>query len=152
VRALLKPLFARSAWAQPASVLAGMPDEGAALASVRLVDKGLGSRCGGGQHRSRRCLVCVRLVGVGPAIHCGGGHDRSGHCSGLCLLGRRGLRQPLWWRTRLLRALLWHLFALSASAQTATMLAGTKIQDAALASVRLVIMGLVSSCVGRYDS
>jgi hypothetical protein len=75
--ALLRPLFAPSAWAQAASVVAGMSHQGAALASVRLVGKGLDSRCGGGQHNSGRCLAFVRLVGVGTASHCGGGHDRS---------------------------------------------------------------------------
>jgi hypothetical protein len=52
VRALLLTLFARSAWAQPATVvMPGTTAEGAALASVL-------------------------SVGVGSASHCGGGHDR----------------------------------------------------------------------------
>jgi hypothetical protein len=59
VRALLRPLFPRSAWARPATVLAGTRDKGAALSSVR-------------------------AFGVGSASHSGGGHDRRGRCSGLC--------------------------------------------------------------------
>jgi hypothetical protein len=51
VRALLRPLFVRSAWDQPATVVAIKTCEGAALASVR-------------------------LVGVVSDCHCGGGHDR----------------------------------------------------------------------------
>jgi hypothetical protein len=48
--ALLWHLFARLAWAQPATVLTAMTDLVAALASVS-------------------------LVGMGPESHCGGGHE-----------------------------------------------------------------------------
>jgi hypothetical protein len=41
MKALLRPLFARSAWAQPATVEEGTTGEGAALASDRSF--GLGS-------------------------------------------------------------------------------------------------------------
>jgi hypothetical protein len=51
VRTLLWSLFARSAWAQPATVVAGTTVQGAALASVRLVGNGLDSRCGSGHDR-----------------------------------------------------------------------------------------------------
>jgi hypothetical protein len=51
VRALLWPMFAGSAWALTANMVAGTTGEGAALASVP-------------------------SVGVGPTSHCGGGHDR----------------------------------------------------------------------------
>jgi hypothetical protein len=50
MRALLWPLFARSEWAQAATVVAGTKNEGAVLASIR-------------------------SVGVGSASHCVGGHD-----------------------------------------------------------------------------
>jgi hypothetical protein len=50
VRALLRTLFACSAWAQPPTELAVTSGEGDDLASVR-------------------------SVGVGSASHCGGGHD-----------------------------------------------------------------------------
>jgi hypothetical protein len=50
VRALLWPLFARSAWAQSATVLAGTTSEAAALASVRLVGVGSTSHCGVGHY------------------------------------------------------------------------------------------------------
>jgi hypothetical protein len=51
VRALLSLLSSLSAWAQPATVVAGTKVEGAALASLR-------------------------SMGVGSTSHCGGGHDR----------------------------------------------------------------------------
>jgi hypothetical protein len=64
------PLFARSAWAQAASVVESTTDEDASLASVR-------------------------LVGEGSASHCGGGNVKLELCSGLCSIGRCGLSQPL---------------------------------------------------------
>jgi hypothetical protein len=45
---LIWPLFGRSAWAQPATVVAGNTGEGVSLASVRLVGVGSASHCGGG--------------------------------------------------------------------------------------------------------
>jgi hypothetical protein len=53
VRALVWPLFARSAWAQPATVVAGTIGEGPALASVRLVGVGSASQCGGGNYKCK---------------------------------------------------------------------------------------------------
>jgi hypothetical protein len=100
--AQLWPLFNRSAWAQPAIVVAGMKFEGAAMDSVL-------------------------FVGVVSASHCGGGHDRWGRCSGLCLLGRRGFSQPLWWRAWQLRTLPWPLFARSAWDHPATVVDGHDI-------------------------
>jgi hypothetical protein len=151
MRALLCPLLARSAWAQPATVLAGTTRESAVLASVR-------------------------LVGVGQVIQCGGVLDRLGHSSGLRSLGRRGssqplrwrarqltalmwtlfarqrgLSQPLWWRTRQVRLLLWPLFGGSSWTQPATVEAYTTVEGAALASVRLVGVGQVSQCGGGHD-
>jgi hypothetical protein len=45
MRALLWTLFDRSAWDQPATVVAGTTDKGAALISVRLVGVGLETHC-----------------------------------------------------------------------------------------------------------
>jgi hypothetical protein len=84
--------------------------------------------------------------------HCGGEHDRWGRCSGLCYLGRRGLRQPLWRRARQVRALLSHVFARSARAQPATVVADTKLEGTALASVRLVVEGSARHCGGGHES
>jgi hypothetical protein len=61
-------------------------------------------------------LASVRSVVVGSARHCDG-------------------------RQRQVRALPWHLCSLSAWAQPATVVAGTKAEGAALASVRLVRVG-----------
>jgi hypothetical protein len=47
VRALLWPMFDRSAWAQPVTLVAGTKGDGAALTSVRLVGVGPASQCGG---------------------------------------------------------------------------------------------------------
>jgi hypothetical protein len=81
LRTLFWPLFAWSAWVQAATVVAGTAVEGTGL-------------------------DCVRLNSVGTATHCVGGNDCLGHCSGLCSLGRRGVSQPMWWRARLMRALI----------------------------------------------
>jgi hypothetical protein len=100
VRALLCPLFARSAWAQPAILMAGTKFEGAALASVRFVGVGSASHL-------MVCTTCDgaaptsdRFVDVGSASHCGGGNDRLGRCYGLCSLGWFVLSLSLCWRTR----------------------------------------------------
>jgi hypothetical protein len=74
-------LFARSTWAQLATVVAGATGEGAAMDSDLMV-----------------CVV--------SASHCGGMHDSRGRCTDLCSLGRRVLSQPLCCRERLVRALL----------------------------------------------
>jgi hypothetical protein len=47
VRALLLPLLTRSAWVQPATVVADTTGKGAAQNSVRLVGVGQASYCGG---------------------------------------------------------------------------------------------------------
>ena len=77
-RALLLPLFARSALAQLVSVVAATTGEGPALNSVR-------------------------WVGVGSTSKCCGGHDRRGRCSGLSSLGRLGFKKAVWWRARHVR-------------------------------------------------
>jgi hypothetical protein len=48
VRALLWPLFDRSAWDQPTTVVAVTTCDGAALASFRSVGVGSTSNCGSG--------------------------------------------------------------------------------------------------------
>ena len=76
MRALLWPLFARSAWGQPAYVLVRTKDEGAAVASVLSVDVVSASPCVGGTTDEGAACVTVFSVGEGSGIHCGGGHDR----------------------------------------------------------------------------
>jgi hypothetical protein len=110
MRVMTWPLYARSAWSQPTTVVAGTTSEGATLASVR-------------------------SVGVGSASHCGGGYDRLGSYSGLSSRGRRVPSQKLWWRARNVTALLWPLYAFLALTQPATVVAGTTGVGAALASV-----------------
>jgi hypothetical protein len=119
-------MFVLSAWAQPATVLAGTTVEGSSVASDR-------------------------LVGVGSVSHSGRGHYRCGRCSGLCSLGRRGFSQPLLLRTRKLRALFWPLFAWSSWAQPATVEAGAKSEIVALASIRSICVVSTSHCCGRHD-
>jgi hypothetical protein len=127
VRALKWPPFALSAWTIATSVLAGTTCEVAALASVR-------------------------VVGVRSASHCGGGHDRGGRCSGLFSIGGRELRQPRCWRARQVRTLIWPLFDRSTWAQPDTVLAGTTVEGAILASDRSVGVGSISHCGGEHDS
>jgi hypothetical protein len=67
------------------------------------------------------------------------------------LFGRRGLSQPLWWRAREMRALLWPLFDRSAWDLPVTVVAGTRIDGAELDSVRLVSVGSASHCGGGHD-
>jgi hypothetical protein len=113
---------------------------------------------------------------VGSDSHCGGGRVRSGRFSGLCSIGRRGPRQPLWWRAlqvrallwplfarsawahpatvcreRQVRALLWPLFPPSAWAQPATVLAGMTGEGAGLASVCSFGVGTYNHCDGGHD-
>jgi hypothetical protein len=67
----------------------------------------------------------------------------------LCSFGWRRLRQPVWWRTRHLRAQFWHLFAWSAWAQPDIVVASTTVEGAGLASVQLVGVGPTSHCFWR---
>jgi hypothetical protein len=119
VKALLWPLFAWSAWGQPATVVAGTTFDGGALTSICLV------------------VLCT-------ASHCVGWHDMRERCSGFSSLGRRGLSQALWWRAQLLSALLWPLFSWSAWDQPATEMAGRTGYGTALASVLWVGVGTAS--------
>jgi hypothetical protein len=123
---LLWALFARSAWSQPANMLAGTTGEVTALASFR-------------------------SVGVGSARHSVAGHNRRVHCSGMFSHDRCWLSQPLWWRTRHVRAQIWPPFALSAWSQPATVVAVTKIEGTALASVRSVDVGSTNDCGRVHD-
>ena len=61
--------------------------------------------------------------------------------------GGRVIRQPLWWQARQSRALLLHLFAWSAWAQTNTELADTKGEGAPVASGSLFGLGLAATLV-----
>jgi hypothetical protein len=100
LRALFWLLLACSAWAQPATVLAGTRDEGANVAFFRFVVVGPTSHCGLRARHLRAqfwllfsCsawaqsstvmasttgegagLASVPLIGVVPASHCGGGY------------------------------------------------------------------------------
>jgi hypothetical protein len=113
--------------------------------------------------------------GLGSDSFWFGGHHRRGRCSGLrlvrsawsqtvrvvtaqqvrallCLqsIVRQGLSQPLWWRARQVGALHCPLFARSALAQAATVLACTSYEGASQASVRFVDVGTASHCGGGH--
>jgi hypothetical protein len=71
VTALFWTLFARSTFAQPATVVAGTTGEGAALATVRSLGVGSDSHCGAGHDN----LSSDRSVGEDSASHSGCVHD-----------------------------------------------------------------------------
>jgi hypothetical protein len=123
---VLWPLIPRSAWAQQFTVVAGTTVEGCDLASVRLVDV-LRKPLLWGQFWCWRCLCIFEL-------------------------GRRWLGQPLWWQGSQLKALLMTLSARSDWAQTATVVAESTREGAALASDRLVGVGPASHCGVGYDT
>jgi hypothetical protein len=150
-RALLWHLFARSAWALSATVLASTTIESPALASVLSVGVVSASHCGGGHDRRRRgydlcacaawaqlatvvagttdvgaALASVRSVGVCSASHCVGGHDCSGRYSVFWSLVWRGLKN-------------------------APVVAGKSVKGAVLVSVRSVDLGSVSHLGGEND-
>jgi hypothetical protein len=75
VRALLWPIFAGWAWAQPATVMAGTTAEGVALATLLSVRVGSASHWGGRATVEDAAVASVRLVGVGPDSHWFGGQD-----------------------------------------------------------------------------
>ena len=71
LRALIWPLFAQSAWTQPATVKAGTTSESAVLASVRsfgMVKSGTKSE--------GFAMDSFRSIGVGSASRFGCRHDR----------------------------------------------------------------------------
>jgi hypothetical protein len=76
VRALLCPLFAWSALAKSADVLAGTTGYGTALASVRLVGLFSGTTVVADTTVEGAALASVRLVVVCQASLCVGGNDR----------------------------------------------------------------------------
>ena len=86
VKALIRPVIAWSAWAQPTTVVAVTTGEGAAVASVH-------------------------SVGVGSGKHYGSGQDGRGRCFRLCSLCRWGLNLSLLCRARQVRALVCPLLA-----------------------------------------
>ena len=69
----------------------------------------------------------------------------------LISIGRRGLTQPLCLRAQQVRALLGHVFHWSAWALPATVVAGMAGEGAALASVRLVVLGSNCHSGGGHD-
>ena len=125
MRAMLWTLFALSAWAQPATVVAGTTYECVVLASVR-------------------------FVGVDTDSHCRGSHYRCGRCCGLRSLSGRGNSQPLLANTSG-EDLHWPLIARSACAQPATVVEGTTGERAALDSVSMFGVGSASHCGGGND-
>jgi hypothetical protein len=74
VRALLCPLFSRSTWSRPATVVAGMTVDCAALASVRSVGVGSANHCMADTTGEGPALASVRWVGEGSTSHCVGEH------------------------------------------------------------------------------
>ena len=147
VRALSWPPFARSALAQPASVVGGAAGEAAAVALVRFFCE---DTVAAGTTGEGAVLASACLVGVDSTSHRGGGHVLLRRFSGLCSLGQRGLSQPLWWRARIVRALAWHLFARFSWAQPGNVMAGTIVDGADLASVRFVSVSSDNHCGGGH--
>jgi hypothetical protein len=147
VRALLWPLIASSAWAQPATLLEGTKCEGADLALFAWSAWDQTPTVVEGTTDEGSALDSVRSDCVGSASHCGGWHDRCGRCSGLGSIGLLVLRQPLWWRERQVRALLWPLIAWRAWDQPGTVVVETKGEGALLASNRPFGVGSASHCV-----
>ena len=76
MRALIWPLFPRSAWAKAATELAVTIVKDDALASVRLF--GVGSTSFGGTKGECAALNVYHLFGVGSAKHCFGGRTVEG--------------------------------------------------------------------------
>ena len=68
--------------------------------------------------------------------------------SGLFSLVRSGLIQTRWWLTRQVWTLIWPLFAWSAWAQPATVVAGKTGGGYALATIRSVCLGSASHSGG----
>jgi sugar/nucleoside kinase (ribokinase family) len=75
VRALLWPQFARSLWAQPATVVVGTTGEGDALASVCLSAWAQPATVVTGTAGGGTSLVSVRSVGMCSVSHYVGVHD-----------------------------------------------------------------------------
>jgi hypothetical protein len=165
MRALLWPLFDRSAWAQPATMAERRTLWDTALASVRSVVVRSASHCGGGHDCCGFDQASVRSIGVGSASHRYGGSDRLGRFNGLCSLDRRDLIQPMWGLAHQVRALLCSLFARSAWCHPATVLSSDRMvgvgsamhcgggQDRGGRCNGVLLVGVVSAsdCGGDYD-
>jgi hypothetical protein len=76
MRGLLWPVFARSAWAQPVTLVADLTCEGADLAYVLLVVVVYPATVVAGTTVEGAALASGRLVGVGSASHYGGAHEK----------------------------------------------------------------------------
>jgi hypothetical protein len=74
VRTLLWSLFAWSAWAQTATVVARTTGESAAVASDLLVGMDSPATVVAGTTGEGAALASDRLFGVSSASHCGGGN------------------------------------------------------------------------------
>jgi hypothetical protein len=82
VRATLWPLFAWSAWAQPATLVADTTVEGAALVLYALSAWAQPATVVAGKTGEGAALASFRLVGMGSASHCGGTVCTGSHCVG----------------------------------------------------------------------
>ena len=96
-------------------------------------------------------LVSVRLVDVGSASRCVGVHDKWGRCSGLCSLGRRGLKTTLCWQAQELREMLRPLLARSTWALNGTVVAGMICEGGTLKFDRLFGVVSASNCRGGQE-
>jgi hypothetical protein len=76
MRAMILHLFDRSAWAQPASVVAGTRVEGATLDSIPLVSVGSATTLVAVTSFAGVALLSVRMVDFEYASHRVGGHIR----------------------------------------------------------------------------
>jgi hypothetical protein len=125
LRALIWPLFASSAWARLATVVAPR--------HVRA------------QFRHLFCCSAWAQPATEVASTTG-----EGACVA-CSLDPLDPSRPLWWRVRKVKALLWPLFSPSAWAQLSTIVACMKNEVVAVAYVRSVGLGSARTCGGGYD-
>jgi hypothetical protein len=149
---LFWPLFPRSAWAEPATVMADTTVEEVVLTPVHSEAWAQSATEVAGTKFERAALASVRLVGESSASHCVGGHYRCERCSGLCSVGRLDLRQPLLSRARLVKVMLWPMFAWSARTQAATVVTCTKVEGVTLTLYPKLCVGSASHCDGSHDS
>ena len=126
MRALLWTLFSRSAWAQPATIVAGTIS--------KVVD-----------------VASVLSVGFGSDSLCDGDHNIWGRWCGLCSICRRAPSQPLLFWARDVRVQLWPLFSRSAWAKKATVLADTIGVGVFLASFLFDVVRSSNHCGGGNE-
>jgi hypothetical protein len=146
VTARLWPLFARSAWAQQATVVANTRDRVASLASVPLVGVGPARYRGGKWQGQVRALLWSLLswsAWTQAATVVAGAKFESAALASFRLVGGGSANQVT---TRL-----FPLFAWTAWDQPATVMAGTTSVAAALATFHLVGMGLACQYGGGHD-